>query len=195
MREGTRVGIVGILGLSLAALVCAANARVAAPPPCTTGRPNVVSLTLPHESLPCLDNVFTVGVQTDGILGPITYVWRRYVGDLPVELTDGGRISGSRTPVMTIANLQQEDYGVYDVVVSNPCGPVTSGRTSVTPPVGTIEQWSSLPAPRASSAMAFDRGRGRMVFHGGWWETLTPEGFIDAFIRRGSATPWGSGSS
>lgn len=140
--------------------------------------PNIGYLTPPHESLPCFDNTFTVSVQP-GILEPVTYVWRHWVDGAPVELADDGRISGSRTPVMTIADFGADDYGTYDVVVSNPCGSTTSGLTAVTPPVGVIEPGPFLPDRRAHAAMAFDRGRGRMVLHGGWYETLTPENFLD----------------
>jgi hypothetical protein len=146
--------------------------------------PHFVNGPVSRESLPCFEHVFDAGVQTEGILGPITYVWRRYEGDVPVELTDAGRFSGTRTSRMTIDPLLAEDYGVYDVVVSNPCGQVTSGRARVSPPVGGISQVGFLPVTRSHPAMAYDRARGRMVLHGGWFETLTPENFIDAFNVR-----------
>lgn len=145
--------------------------------------PTVVSGPSSRESLACNENLFGVGIAS-GVLGPVTYVWRRYQGDVPVELTDSGRFSGTRTSQMRIAALQQEDYGAYDVVVTNPCGTVTSGRAIVSPPVGGIVQAGSLPATRSHLAMAYDRARARMVMHGGWFETLTPENFIAALNVR-----------
>ena len=48
-----------------------------------------------------------------------------------VNLTDGGRILGSRTTVLTIANAQPSDSGIYSVVVSNLCGSVTNNIADV----------------------------------------------------------------
>ena len=45
------------------------------------------------------------------------YQWRRQ----GVPLADGGRVSGSHTPVLTITGVEAADDGVYDVVVSNAC--------------------------------------------------------------------------
>jgi hypothetical protein len=53
-----------------------------------------------------------------GGTGPLTYVWR-HGGSV---LTDDTRISGAGTPSLTIASLGRSDTGLYDAVVTGPCG-------------------------------------------------------------------------
>lgn len=56
------------------------------------------------------------------------YQWRRD----GTPLSDGGRISGSQTAAMTIADVQAGDAGAYDVVITSSCGTVvTSAAASV----------------------------------------------------------------
>jgi hypothetical protein len=51
---------------------------------------------------------------------PITYIWETN----GVQLTDGGRISGSGTNIITITNLQASDASVtYSIIVSNVAPP------------------------------------------------------------------------
>ena len=59
---------------------------------------------------------------------PFSYQW--YFNGAP--MTDSGRISGSTTTNLTIANFQPADLGNYTVVVSNLTGSVTSAPASVT---------------------------------------------------------------
>lgn len=61
--------------------------------------------------------------------GPFTYQWR-HDGAL---LTDGGRVSGSGTNRLGIADARVSDAGLYTIRVSNGCGEVTS-----TPAVLTV---------------------------------------------------------
>lgn len=63
-------------------------------------------------------------VETGGTQ-PITYFWETN----GVPLTDGGRISGSSTPMLTITNVNANDAAVaYSVIVSN------AGNVGATPP-------------------------------------------------------------
>ena len=48
-----------------------------------------------------------------------------------VNMVDGGRILGSRTTVLTIANAQPSDSGTYSVIVSNACASVTNDMAAV----------------------------------------------------------------
>lgn len=58
----------------------------------------------------------------------LQYRWRKD----GVELTDGGRISGAKSGLLTILNANPAaDAGSYDVVVANDCGSVTSDRASL----------------------------------------------------------------
>ncbi len=54
--------------------------------------------------------------------GAYAYQWRR--GTTP--MSDGGRISGTATPILTVANVIGEDEGAYSVVVTDACGSTTS---------------------------------------------------------------------
>ena len=72
---------------------------------------------------------------------PLTYQWRisptnlnlggGILGFNPVNLVDGGNISGSTTGTLTIANAIEANNGVYSVVVSNPVTSVTSAFVSL----------------------------------------------------------------
>lgn len=52
----------------------------------------------------------------------LTYRWRRDNADL----VNAGPFSGADTPTLTITTSSNEDFGVYDCVVTNPFGSVTS---------------------------------------------------------------------
>ncbi len=54
--------------------------------------------------------------------GDLSYQWRRNT----VPLVDAGNISGSTTASLVIDPVGGGDAGTYDVVVSNPCGSITS---------------------------------------------------------------------
>jgi hypothetical protein len=64
---------------------------------------------------------FTVAASSNGH-PPLSYQWRKS----GVNLSDGGNISGSTTPNVTISKLTAADAGNYEVVVSNPNGTATS---------------------------------------------------------------------
>jgi uncharacterized repeat protein (TIGR03803 family) len=59
---------------------------------------------------------------TAGGSAPLSYQWLFNSN----RLADGGRISGSTTPALTISNAVPTDAGTYAVIVSNPAGWVTS---------------------------------------------------------------------
>ena len=60
--------------------------------------------------------------------GPVSYRWRKG----GVELQDGGNLSGTGTPNLTLANVQPGDQGLYSVVATNALGSVTSAEVSLT---------------------------------------------------------------
>lgn len=59
----------------------------------------------------------------------LTYQWF----DNGVALSDGGRITGSATPVLTISNVQPGDAGGYVAVVTNLLSSARSSTASLTP--------------------------------------------------------------
>ncbi len=58
---------------------------------------------------------------------PLSYQWRKN----QQPLSDGGRISGSTSASLTIAEANPDDAGAYDVVVSNAAGSKTSRAASL----------------------------------------------------------------
>ena len=59
---------------------------------------------------------------------PLSYRWR-FNG---LNLSEGGRISGTSTTNLTISNVQSGDAGGYSVVVTNTYGAVTSAGATLT---------------------------------------------------------------
>jgi hypothetical protein len=81
------------------------------------GHPSDLSL-LPGETA-----VFSVRAG-----GPVSsYQWRRN----GVNLSDGGRISGSATATLTITHVRLSDEGAYDCVVTGDCNRVASIAASL----------------------------------------------------------------
>ena len=68
---------------------------------------------------------------------PLGYQW--LLDGAP--LTDNGRIGGSKTSSLSVPNAQATDDGIYQVVVSNAFGSITSGAATLTvvvPPAITV---------------------------------------------------------
>lgn len=86
-----------------------------ADPPFITTQPARFAL------LPVGGGVAQFSVAADGD-ATLTYQWRR--DEAP--LVNGGAIAGADTPVLTVTTAGNEDIGVYDCVVTNPLGSVTS---------------------------------------------------------------------
>jgi uncharacterized repeat protein (TIGR03803 family) len=97
-------------------------------PPIITTQP--ADLTVP-PGVTATFSVTAIGSQ------PMTYQWQMsptnaafggggIFGAGPVNLVDGGNISGSTTSTLTIANVTEANNAVYSVVVSNPVTSVTS---------------------------------------------------------------------
>ncbi len=69
------------------------------------------------------------------------------------HLSDGGRISGSGTAALQIANVQTSDAGSYRCLVSNAGGQSNSGPATLTvnlPPPPTV----SAPSPASQTVVA-----------------------------------------
>ncbi len=159
--------------------------------------PEIATSPLSRDTAPCLAHTFSVAARTDGPhFGPFQYQWRKYQGNVAVALVDDGRITGTRSDVMSIDPLGLDDVGTYDVVVTNPCGSTASARAFVRMVDGASEQGGSLPEVRKLHAMAYDSNRGRMVLHGGAREILSPQGFVVSLsvelttLERDAAGAW-----
>ena len=88
------------------------------------GPPTVTSSVNNVYVLAGMTATFQVGV-TSGV--PVKYQWQKY----GVNLADGGRIAGSTSNVLTIANASTSDMGTYDVVVSNAVRAVTTSSAGL----------------------------------------------------------------
>jgi uncharacterized repeat protein (TIGR03803 family) len=86
---------------------------------------------------------FSVATATNALL---YYQWQFDGGSGLMNLTDGGRISGSATSSLTIDNVSPADVGAYSVIVSNAAGSVTSGIASLTIMTGQAPVIVSAPA-------------------------------------------------
>ena len=78
-------------------------------------------LTQPQSQMVLLGTNVIFRVTVTGT-PPLSFQWR-FNG---VNLSEGGRVSGTRTSTLTITNVQSQDPGLYTAVVSNPWGSVTS---------------------------------------------------------------------
>lgn len=76
--------------------------------------PPQISVDLPNAQLIVGGSALTLAVQAGGSL-PITFQWT-YNG---VNLSDGGRISGSHSNILTIADVQTNDAGAYQLSILN----------------------------------------------------------------------------
>jgi uncharacterized repeat protein (TIGR03803 family) len=79
---------------------------------------------------------FSVQATGDGLL---SYQWL----ENNTNLVDGGNLSGSSTPLLTLAPVATDDAGTYAVVISNSLGSVTSSPALLTvlppgPPAATL---------------------------------------------------------
>ncbi len=85
----------------------------------TSAFPVVVSQPVSQTALPGASAVFTVGAVGNA---PLSYHWQ----ENSASLSDGGNISGSTTPTLTIANVSAASAGTFSVIVSNALNSVAS---------------------------------------------------------------------
>ena len=102
---------------------------------------------------PLLDEALLQGVVAGQ--APYTYQWRRD----GVALADSTRISGTRTPTLTISGVQLDDAGTYDLVVTDTCGTGVSNPATlivVDPCAGVRLPLLFVASAGAGSVWAFD---------------------------------------
>ncbi|MEX2429287.1 MAG: immunoglobulin domain-containing protein [Bacteroidales bacterium] len=81
---------------------------------------NVVITGQPTNETECEGETGFFNVTATGT--GLTYQWRRN----GVDLVEGGDITGSQSPNLSIANLEVADEGTYDVVITGDCSVATS---------------------------------------------------------------------
>ncbi len=82
----------------------------------------------PSSTSVCVGGEVSLTVQAGGSgMGHLLYTWRFNGASISDgETSQGSMIGGATTTTLTIANASPQDAGVYDCIVSNPCGEVAS---------------------------------------------------------------------
>lgn len=87
----------------------------------------------PSSSSEVCEDRFITDVQIAGGNEGLTFQWRKNGVPLTTGVTAWGTlVSGTDGPNLHVAPLKSNDAGVYDVVVSNGCGDVTSSPATLT---------------------------------------------------------------
>ena len=84
----------------------------------------------PASKTVCASGSAVFSVTAAGI-GPFTYQWRK--GGAPINSSAGaGGNPSAATATLTLMNVQPTDSGVYDCIVTNACGSITSNSATLT---------------------------------------------------------------
>ena len=102
------------------------------------------ALTLSNVTAPQGSNAVFSAVNTiaNSTAATAVYSWKSN----NVPLSDGGRISGSATPTLTIANVQMGDAATYTVTATNAAGSNSASATLTISNPSTVVTWAT-PAP------------------------------------------------
>lgn len=113
---------------------------------------------------------FHVGASGDASLG---YRWRKDGQDL----TDGGNVSGSATPQLTLGHILHSDEGGYSVVVNDSAGIVTSlvATLTVIDPVITAQSTDQIKNAGESVTLSVEAA-GTSPLSYQWWKDGAPFG-------------------
>ncbi|PWU18363.1 MAG: hypothetical protein C5B50_09240 [Verrucomicrobia bacterium] len=119
--QATNAGSYSVLVTNLYGSILSSNALLTVLDPFITNQPQGQFVAAGGTA------TFTVGA---GGTFPLSYQWK----ENGLNLTDGGRISGSQTATLTISNMQSSDVANYSVLVSNTNGSVLSAGASLIGP-------------------------------------------------------------
>lgn len=111
----TDAGTYSLVVSNAAGVTVSSNAVLAV----TSSAPVIISQ--PVSQIALLGATAQLAVTVEGS-APFTYQWMLN----QTNLADGGAISGSATPVLTISNVNSTNIGTYTLVVSNAIGSATS---------------------------------------------------------------------
>lgn len=78
--------------------------------------PSVGMTQQPADQTLTVGQSVSIGAMADG-MGPLTFQWRK----AGINLIDGGRIAGSKTPTLSITGAIESDTAAYDVVIRGGC--------------------------------------------------------------------------
>ena len=136
--------------------------------------PTILSLSPTNNLTLYAGGTINFSVTANGSL-PLSYQWRTN----GVKLTDGGNISGSTTPNLTLSSVLAGDAANYSVVVTNYGGSVTSSAVTVSliqpsgyasavladQPVAFYE-FNETTDPASGTAIAYDYAGGNNGLYG-----------------------------
>ncbi len=109
--------------------------------------PTFTQQPLPTRLLYQAGQTISISVVVDGHSSVVSYQWRRN----GIALADAGRVSGSTTPTLSIANAVLTDTAQYDVLASTPAcggGSLVSASSAIVVPVTDAP---SCPPPQITS--------------------------------------------
>ena len=106
--------------------------------------PATAVLSSDNDTLVCEGSTVDFHIVANG-LGALSYQWQWQYGGSWIDLTDGGDISGTATPDLSIQNVEVADTGYYRCFVSSACGSAYS--TPVQLNVNHIVATIGTPAP------------------------------------------------
>ena len=87
----------------------------------------------PQDAIASVDDMAVLSLTVASGYSQLSYGWRRDDQSLADGPTiHGSVLSGAATPDLTIANVQQQDAGVYHCVIAHPCGNVVSSTATLT---------------------------------------------------------------
>lgn len=118
--------------------------------------PQIINQPLSQSAVRNNHAVLTVG--TSGT-PPLSYQW--YFNGTP--LADGGRIIGSITTNLTIANVQTNDGGIYQVVVSNSFGSLWSTNANLTVVRSMVIGWGVVGVPPDATNIVAISAKGSLL--------------------------------
>ena len=137
--------------------------------------PSVAVPPLSQTNLVGSNATFTVGIAGTP---PFTYHWRKN----GANLSDGGRISGSLTPTLTLTNLQTTDAAPYSVMVTNEAGTiVSSANLTVWVPPSITQQPVGKTVLGGSNVTFIGNATGTLPLSYQWFVNQSP---IPAAVNR-----------
>ena len=142
--QATNAGTYAVVVTNLYGTATSSNAVLTMLDPFITNQPQSQTVAAGNPA------AFTVGAVGTA---PLAYVWSKN----NVPLANGGNISGSGTPTLTLASVQMGDMGTYSVTVSNLNGWLVSSNATLVAliaPSITTQPASQMVLARATASLS-----------------------------------------
>jgi hypothetical protein len=152
--------------------------------------PSIVSQPQPLALYTGRNARFTVQASGDPFLA-LTYKWRKDTGGGPVDLTNGGNVSGANTPNLVLSNVGAADAANYLCVVQNVVGTATTEPANlavVTPPAAFSPYETALQALNPLDYWRFNEPPSS-VYAYDYWGGIIASNFDVATAQNGPQPP------